>query len=81
MERIDQIVKEDGWAQDDDFDYNQKLVFSDDDSDTPPPASTSNRNKESKRVNFEKESKALQQRKDDERSGNSKSIPFYRLHS
>lgn len=75
MERIDQIVKEDGWTQDDDFDYNQKLVFSDDDSDTPPPPpTTSSKNKESKRVNFierEKESKALQQRKDDEiRTGN-----------
>lgn len=68
MERIDQIVKEDGWVQDDEIDYNQKLVFSDDDSDTPPPIS---RNKDAKRVNFndrDKESKASSHRKDEQES-------------
>lgn len=56
LERIDQIVKEDGWVQDDEIDYNQKLVFSDDDSDTPP---TTSRNKDAKRVNFnDKEARA-----------------------
>lgn len=55
MERIDQIVKEDGWVQDDEIDYNQKLVFSDDDSDTPPSTSR----KDAKRVNFnDKEARA-----------------------
>lgn len=72
LERIDQIVKEDGWAQDDDFDYNQKLVFSDDDSDTPPPTSSNKHNKDTKRVNFrdhdrDKDTKSLTQRKDEER--------------
>lgn len=51
MERIDKIVKEDGWVQDDEIDYNQKLVFSDDDSDTPPHTS------KGKRVNFNERSK------------------------
>lgn len=57
MDRIDQIIiKEDGWVQDDEIDYNQKLVFSDDDSDTPP---TTSRNKDGKRVNFnDKEARA-----------------------
>lgn len=72
LERIDQIVKDDAWAQDDDFDYNQKLVFSDDDSDTPPPTSSNKHNKDSKRVNFrdsdrDKDSKSVSQRKDEER--------------
>lgn len=51
LDRIDQIVKEDGWVQDDEIDYNQKLVFSDDDSDSPPQTS------KSKRVNFSERSK------------------------
>lgn len=55
LERIDQIVnKEDGWVQDDEIDYNQKLVFSDDDSD----GVTTSR-KDAKRVNFnDKEARA-----------------------
>lgn len=59
MERIDQIVKEDGWVQDDEIDYNQKLVFSDDDSDTPPPTSR----KDGKRVNFNDRDKETKARK------------------
>lgn len=50
--------------QDDEIDYNQKLVFSDDDSDTPPQTSK----KDAKRVNFndrDKEPKSIQ-RKDDQ---------------
>lgn len=47
LERMDQIVKEDGWVQDDEIDYNQKLVFSDDDSEA-----TTARNRDIKRVNF-----------------------------
>lgn len=69
MERIDQIVKEDGWVQDDEIDYNQKLVFSDDDSDTVPPPSRSTA-KDAKRVNFndrtDKETKPNPQRKDEQ---------------
>lgn len=59
LERIDQIVKEDGWVQDDEIDYNQKLVFSDDDSDTPP---TTSRNKDAKRVIFSERDKELRER-------------------
>lgn len=75
MDRIDQIVKEDGWSQDDEIDYNQKLVFSDDDSDTPPQQTS---RKDAKRVNFsdrDKETKIIQ-RKDDQdiRSGTFTSI-------
>lgn len=67
LERIDQIVKEDGWAQDDEIDYNQKLAFSDDDSDSPPPVTKESRNKEIKRVNFNDRNKELREthRKDD----------------
>lgn len=57
MDRIDQIIiKEDGWVQDDEIDYNQKLVFSDDDSDTPPKG---------KRVNFNDRGDKMSQRKDE----------------
>lgn len=67
LERIDQIVKEDGWVQDDEIDYNQKLVFSDDDSDTPP---SSSRNKDAKRVNFNADTKeARHQREMEMRAG------------
>lgn len=59
MDRIDQIVKEDGWVQDDEIDYNQKLVFSDDDSDTPPQT-------KGKRVNFnDRGDSKMSQRKDE----------------
>lgn len=64
MERIDQIVKEDGWVQDDEIDYNQKLVFSDDDSDTPP-----SRNKDAKRVNFNDTKEGRHQREMEMRAG------------
>lgn len=68
LEHIDKIVKEGtGWVQDDEIDYNQKLVFSDDDSDTPPPPT---RGKEAKRVNFndrDKETKSSS-RKDEQES-------------
>lgn len=67
LERIDKIVKEDGWVQDDEIDYNQKLVFSDDDSDTPPPPT---RGKDAKRVNFndrDKDTKSSS-RKDEQES-------------
>lgn len=66
--RIDHLVKEDGWVQDDEIDYNQKLVFSDDDSDTPPQTSKS----KEKRVNFndrEKEMKMMQRKEEMERAG------------
>lgn len=64
MERIDKIVKEDGWVQDDEIDYNQKLVFSDDDSDSPPVTTKS---KDTKRVNFnEREKENKVQRKEEE---------------
>lgn len=63
---MDQIVKaSDGWVQSDEIDYNQKLVFSDDDSDTPPPPT---RGKDAKRVNFndrDKETKSSS-RKDEQ---------------
>lgn len=49
-------MKEDGWVQDDEIDYNQKLVFSDDDSDTPPKG---------KRVNFNDRGDKMSQRKDE----------------
>lgn len=69
LDRIDQIVKEDGggWVQDDEIDYNQKLVFSDDDSDTPPPIS---KNRDAKRVNFNDRNKDItsNQRKDEQDS-------------
>lgn len=69
LEHIDKIVKEDGWVQDDEIDYNQKLVFSDDDdSDTPPPPTT--RGKEAKRVNFNDRDKDTKSsaRKDEQES-------------
>lgn len=64
MERIDQIVKEDGWVQDDEIDYNQKLVFSDDDSDTPASSSRT------KRVNFN--DKGVRMDEQEMRAGNYK---------
>ena len=66
LERIDQIVKEDGWVQDDEIDYNQKLVFSDDDSDTAPSTS---RNKDGKRVNFNDTKEGRHQREMEMRAG------------
>lgn len=65
LERLDKIVK-DECAHDDEIDYNQKLSFSDDDSDTPPPTKES-KLKESKRVNFSDRNKEAReaQRKDE----------------
>lgn len=72
LERMDQIVEGmDGWVQDDEIDYNQKLVFSDDDTETQPPPT---RGKDAKRVNFndrDKETKSSS-RKDDQESRSGK---------
>lgn len=46
---MDRIVKEEGWAQNDEIDYNQKLVFSDDESDAAPSASAKGKGNDSKR--------------------------------
>lgn len=65
---MDKIVRSDGWVQDDEIDYNQKLVFSDDDSDTPPPPT---RGKDAKRVNFndrDKETKSSSRKDEQEAS-------------
>ncbi|XP_055619112.1 trichohyalin-like isoform X2 [Toxorhynchites rutilus septentrionalis] len=37
LQRIEAISKDEGWAKDDEFDYNQKLQFSDDESEPSPP--------------------------------------------
>lgn len=38
LQRIEAIAKDEGgWAKDDEFDYNQKLQFSDDESEPSPP--------------------------------------------
>lgn len=65
LERIDKIVKEEGWTNNDEIDYNQKLVFSDDESDTPMPPS---KGKDNKRGNGSKE-RILLRKDDDNRAG------------
>lgn len=37
LQRIEAISKDEGWAKDDEIDYNQKLQFSDDESEPSPP--------------------------------------------
>ncbi|XP_019526904.3 mediator of RNA polymerase II transcription subunit 12 isoform X1 [Aedes albopictus] len=37
LQRIEAIAKDEGWAKDDEIDYNQKLQFSDDESEPSPP--------------------------------------------
>lgn len=81
LERMDKIVKEEGWTHSDEIDYNQKLVFSDDESDGAPSApskvSQNKGNDSSKRGNAaaqndrdHKERTLQQQRKDeDNRAG------------
>lgn len=44
LSRMDSLAKDDGWAKCDEIDYNQKLVFSDDE-DLPPVKETKNEKK------------------------------------
>ncbi|EAT42630.1 AAEL005867-PA, partial [Aedes aegypti] len=37
LQRIEAIAKDEGWAKDDEIDYNQKLQFSDDELEPSPP--------------------------------------------
>lgn len=75
---MDKIVKEEGWTHSDEIDYNQKLVFSDDESDTAPAApskGSQNKGSDAKRGAAQnerdnKERTLQQQRKDeDNRAG------------
>lgn len=74
---MDKIVKEEGWTHSDEIDYNQKLVFSDDESDGAPSApskSSQNKGNDAKRAaqndRDHKERTLQQQRKDeDNRAG------------
>lgn len=76
---MDKIVKEEGWTHSDEIDYNQKLVFSDDESDGAPSApskGSQNKGNDAKRGNAaqidreHKERTLQQQRKDeDNRAG------------
>lgn len=47
---MDKLSKDEVWARTDEIDYNQKLVFSDDDlSDSPTPNNASSKSGQSKR--------------------------------
>ena len=49
LERMDSIAKDDGWAKSDEIDYNQKLVFSDDECMDSNPKDTHQNNKNDKK--------------------------------
>lgn len=68
LERMDKIGKEEGWTNNDEIDYNQKLVFSDDESDTPMPQSKGkDKTNDNKRGNDNKD-RSLMRKDEDNRS-------------
>lgn len=74
LDRMDKISKDVGWAQSDEIDYNQKLVFSDDESSDTTPATSKGNKGNDKRGGAgnerDKERSTQQQRKDeDNRAG------------
>lgn len=64
---MDKIVKE-GWTNNDEIDYNQKLVFSDDESDTaaPPAKGKENKSGDSRRGNDRESKERAALRKEEE---------------
>jgi hypothetical protein len=67
LSRMDEISCEAGWTATDDIDYNQKLAFSDDETDDQPPTTTAINKKEDNRKDREKhgpEEKHMQEEKE-----------------
>lgn len=71
LDRIDKIVQEESWIHGDEIDYNQKLVFSDEEGDLPLIKA-----KDTKREKESKERTPQPQRKDED-SRPSESILFF----
>lgn len=72
LKRMDSIAKDEGWAADDEIDYNKKLVFSDDESiDSPTaegPMSMHHHSKEQNDIREHRKSITPQRNDDDNRS-------------
>lgn len=75
LDRIDKIRNED-WVRGEEIDYNQKLVFSDDENEVKETAAPTKGNNHNKR----KEQEIIEARKSEERLGKSINQPNFEIN-